>query len=140
MDTAELDYDLPPTLIAQTPIEPRDAARLLVDLGPGTPPDHRHVRDLPSLVGPGDLIVVNDTRVLPARLHLRKPTGGAVEVTPADMPAFKVPRTPGISPEIDAAMAPAPHIGEHGRAILAELGLDDAAVARLAAEKVVALP
>mgnify|MGYP001546193624 CR=1 FL=1 len=67
-------------------------------------------------------------------------TGGAVEVTPADMPAFKVPRTPGIPPEIDAALAPAPHIGEHGRAILADLGLDDAAVARLAAEKVVALP
>ena len=67
-------------------------------------------------------------------------TRGAVDVAPAGMPAFKVPRTPGISPETDAALSPAPHVGEHGRAILAELGFDDAAVARLAAEKVVALP
>lgn len=80
MDTAELDYDLPTAAIAQTPIEPRDAARLLVDRGAGQPPVHRHVRDLPELVGPDDLIVVNDTKVIPARLHLRKPTGGAVEV------------------------------------------------------------
>ncbi|MEZ5180794.1 MAG: tRNA preQ1(34) S-adenosylmethionine ribosyltransferase-isomerase QueA [Acidimicrobiales bacterium] len=80
MDTAELDYVLPPGSIAQTPIEPRDAARLLVDGGPGRPPVHRHVRDLPALVGPDDLIVLNDTKVIPARLHLRKPTGGAVEV------------------------------------------------------------
>lgn len=74
------DYDLPPEAIAQHPIEPRDAARLLVDAGPGAPPTHRHVRDLPELVGPGDLVVVNDTRVRPARLRLRKPTGGLVEV------------------------------------------------------------
>ncbi len=67
-------------------------------------------------------------------------TGGAVAVEPADMPAFKVPRTPGISPAADAALSPAPHIGEHGRAILAELGYDDIAVARLAAERVVAFP
>jgi S-adenosylmethionine:tRNA ribosyltransferase-isomerase len=61
-------------------VEPRDAARLLVDHGAGRAPDHRTVADLPDLVGPGDLLVVNDTRVLPARLHLRKATGGAVEV------------------------------------------------------------
>lgn len=67
-------------------------------------------------------------------------TSGAVAVAPGDMPAFKVPRTPGISPAADAALAPAPHIGEHGRAILTELGYDDAAVARLSAEKVVAFP
>ena len=80
MDTADLDYALPPEAIAQTPIEPRDAARLLIDEGPGSPPRHGHVTDLPSLVGPGDVVVVNTTRVLPARLHLRKVTGGAVEV------------------------------------------------------------
>lgn len=74
------DYELPPEAIAQHPVEPRDAARLLVDAGPDRPPAHRHVRDLPDLVGPGDLIVVNDSRVRPARLHLRKPTGGLVEV------------------------------------------------------------
>jgi crotonobetainyl-CoA:carnitine CoA-transferase CaiB-like acyl-CoA transferase len=67
-------------------------------------------------------------------------TGGAVTVAPGDMPGFKVPRTPGISPEVDAALAPAPHIGEHGRAILAELGYDGAAIGRLVAEQVVALP
>ena len=67
-------------------------------------------------------------------------TGGAVAVEPADMPAFKVPRTPGISAAVDAALSPAPRIGEHGSAILAELGLDDATVARLVAEQVVMLP
>jgi S-adenosylmethionine:tRNA ribosyltransferase-isomerase len=76
----ELDYELPPEAIAQTPIEPRDAARLLVDRGPALAPEHRHVRDLPSRLGPGDLVVLNDTRVVPARLHLRKDTGGNVEV------------------------------------------------------------
>jgi S-adenosylmethionine:tRNA ribosyltransferase-isomerase len=73
-------YDLPEAAIAQVPAEPRDAARLLVDRGPGAEPDHRIVRDLPDLLGPGDVLVLNETRVLPARLRLRKPTGGAVEV------------------------------------------------------------
>jgi crotonobetainyl-CoA:carnitine CoA-transferase CaiB-like acyl-CoA transferase len=67
-------------------------------------------------------------------------TGGAVEVAPNDMPAFKVPRTPGISPAADAALAPAPHIGEHSREILAELGQDAEAIAGLLAEQVVVLP
>lgn len=80
MDTAELDYDLPPEAIAQHPVEPRDAARLLVDRGPTAAAEHRTVADLPDLLQPGDLLVVNDTRVIPARLHLHKPTGGAVEV------------------------------------------------------------
>jgi S-adenosylmethionine:tRNA ribosyltransferase-isomerase len=75
----EFDYDLPEDRIAQTPIEPRDAARLLVDRG-SAPPEHRRVADLPSLLRPGDVVVVNETRVLPARLRLRRPTGGAVEV------------------------------------------------------------
>ena len=75
----DFDYDLPAELIAQTPAEPRDSARLLVDrhdLLPG----HMHIRDLGSLVGPGDVIVLNNTRVLAARLQLVKSTGGAVEV------------------------------------------------------------
>lgn len=78
MDTAAFDYDLPEARIAQHPVEPRDAARLLVD-GP-TGPEHRHVRDLADLLDPGDVLVLNTTRVLPARLRLAKPTGGAVEV------------------------------------------------------------
>ena len=73
-------YDLPTERIAQVPVEPRDAARMLVDRGPLAPPDHRGVRDLPALLEAGDVLVVNDTRVLPARIAAVKPTGGAVEV------------------------------------------------------------
>jgi S-adenosylmethionine:tRNA ribosyltransferase-isomerase len=80
MDVADFAYELPEASIAQTPIEPRDRARLLVDRGSGVPPEHRIVADLPAFVRPGDVVVVNSTRVLPARLHLTKPTGGAVEV------------------------------------------------------------
>jgi crotonobetainyl-CoA:carnitine CoA-transferase CaiB-like acyl-CoA transferase len=67
-------------------------------------------------------------------------TGGAVAVEPDDMPAFKVPRTPGISAAVDAALSPAPRIGEHGRAILTQLGLDEAAIDRLVSEQAVFLP
>ncbi len=74
------DYDLPLAAIAQHPVEPRDEARLLVDRGASEPPGHRHVRDLPELLSPGDLLVVNDSKVLPARLHLHRQSGGAVEV------------------------------------------------------------
>ena len=77
---AAFDYPLPTGAIAQVPAEPRDSARLLVALDPGAPPEHRHVRDLPELLGPGDVLVVNETRVRPSRLLLRKPTGGRVEV------------------------------------------------------------
>lgn len=80
MDIAEVDYELPPAAIAQTPAEPRDSARLLIDHGAGQAPGHGRITDLPSLIGPGDVVVVNTTRVLPARLHLAKATGGAVEV------------------------------------------------------------
>lgn len=79
MDAAELDYELPDAAIAQVPVEPRDSARLLV-AGAATPVDHRTVADLPDLLDAGDVLLINDTRVIPARLHLRKPTGGAVEV------------------------------------------------------------
>ena len=73
-------YELPERAIAQVPAEPRDAARLLVDRGPGHAPEHLTVRDLPRLLRAGDVMVLNETRVLPARLRLTKPTGGAVEV------------------------------------------------------------
>ena len=75
---ADYDYGLPEAAIAQEPIEPRDAARLLVALDEDTV--DRTVADLPDLLEPGDLLVLNDTRVLPARLHLRKRTGGHAEV------------------------------------------------------------
>ena len=76
----QFDYDLPDSSIAQTPCEPRDAARLLDALSDGEQLTHRHVADLAQLIKPGDVIVVNDTRVIPARLPLQKVTGGAVEV------------------------------------------------------------
>jgi S-adenosylmethionine:tRNA ribosyltransferase-isomerase len=76
----DFDYELPDAAIAQTPIEPRDAARLLVDRGSDAEPVHRHVRDLPSLLQPGDVVVVNDSRVIPARVRLHRESGGAAEV------------------------------------------------------------
>lgn len=80
MDVAAYDYDLPEERIAQVPVEPRHAARLLVDDGSDGPIRHRRVIELADLVEPGDLVVVNDTRVIPARLHLRRVTGAAVEL------------------------------------------------------------
>jgi S-adenosylmethionine:tRNA ribosyltransferase-isomerase len=88
VETAAFDYVLPEDRIAQEPLAQRDAARLLVDRGPDRTPDHRHVTDLPDLLEPGDLLVVNTTKVLPARLHLQRPTGGAAEVLLLE------PRTP----------------------------------------------
>ena len=79
MRTGELEYALPPEAVAQEPVEPRHDARLLVD-GDDGEIRHLRVRDLPGLLRRGDIVVVNDTRVAPARLHLRKPTGGKVEV------------------------------------------------------------
>ncbi|HEY5097894.1 MAG TPA: S-adenosylmethionine:tRNA ribosyltransferase-isomerase [Acidimicrobiales bacterium] len=76
------DYGLPESAIAQRPVEPRSAARLLV--GPGLDgnesPEHATMAELPRLLRPGDVVVVNDTRVLPARLLLRKESGGRAEV------------------------------------------------------------
>ena len=81
MLTRDLDYDLPQELIAQTPIEPRDAARLLiVQRGTGDLM-HRVFRDIGEFLRPGDVLIANESRVIPARLRARKArTGGAVEV------------------------------------------------------------
>ena len=77
MRTDELDYELDPQLIATRPVEPRDAARLLVlERTPG-PLDHRQVHALPELLEPGDALVLNETRVVPARVHLHRPLTGA---------------------------------------------------------------
>ncbi len=79
--TADFDYDLPPELIAQTPIEPRDAARLLVVRRADGSLAHRRFYDLVEYLEPGDLLVMNESRVIPARLHARKiPSGGRVEI------------------------------------------------------------
>lgn len=79
MRIEDFDYELPSGLIAQTPIEPRDAARLLVDQGSSLPL-HRHVKNFVEFCQPGDVVVVNDTKVIPARLRLRRKSGGAAEV------------------------------------------------------------
>jgi S-adenosylmethionine:tRNA ribosyltransferase-isomerase len=80
MKARQLDYELPPELIAQHPAERRDESRLLVyDRATGAV-RHRRFRDLPEELPAGALVVVNDTRVVPARLHLRRESGGAVEV------------------------------------------------------------
>jgi len=78
MRLADFDYQLPDERIAQHPAEPRDSARLLVDQG-SAGPLHRHVRDLVDHLGEGDLLVVNDSKVIPARLRLTRSTGGAAE-------------------------------------------------------------
>ena len=81
MRTSDFDYHLPEHLIAQTPLEPRDHSRLLVvDTATGEL-SHRHFYDIGHFLQPGDLLVLNNSRVLPARLRGRRPgTGGAVEV------------------------------------------------------------
>jgi S-adenosylmethionine:tRNA ribosyltransferase-isomerase len=77
----EFDYDLPPERIAQHPLAERDASRLLVALGgPAGHIEHRHTRDFADYVRPGDVVVVNDTRVLPARVRFTRPSGGAAEI------------------------------------------------------------
>jgi len=78
---SDFDYELPQELIAQTPIEPRDASRLLVVQRDSRIFEHRHFRDVGDYLRPGDLLIANQSRVLPARLlgH-RAETGGAVEV------------------------------------------------------------
>lgn len=81
MKTIDFDYELPSELIAQTPLERRDASRLMVldkDTGQTA---HLHFTDLPRLLCPGDALVINDSRVIPARLFgKREKTGGTVEV------------------------------------------------------------
>ena len=80
MDVSELDYELPPELIAQRPAEPRDASRLLVYERALGSIRHRRFSELPAELDGDELVVVNDTRVLPARLRLRRPGGGEAEV------------------------------------------------------------
>ncbi len=78
--TSDFNYDLPSDRIAQVPIEPRDAARLMVVYRGSGRIEHRIFRDLPHYLRPGDVLVVNDSRVIPARLFAHKPSGGQVEI------------------------------------------------------------
>jgi S-adenosylmethionine:tRNA ribosyltransferase-isomerase len=80
MKSSELDYELPRELIAQRPLDRRDRSRLLVHERASGDTRHRRFDDLPSELPDGTLMVVNDTRVLPARLQLERPGGGEAEV------------------------------------------------------------
>ena len=80
MKTRDFYYDLPPELIAQTPLARRDSSRLLVLNKADGSVEHRHFHDIPDYLNPGDCLVLNDSRVLPARLLGKRASGGAVEV------------------------------------------------------------
>ena len=125
MDVRDFDFDLPPGLIAQEPARERTAARLLHlnrDSGAVT---HSTVADLPRFLRAGDLLVVNNTRVFPARLFGRRvPSGGRVEC----LLIRRLPMVPGPAPAEDVTVRPAPH-SELDRADVgpqSELGLTEA--------------
>lgn len=80
MKTSDFDYYLPEELIAQTPLEKRDLSRLMVVDRKTGDIEHRHFYDLPEYLNPGDCLILNDSRVLPARLFGTRDTGGVVEV------------------------------------------------------------
>lgn len=77
---AQFDYDLPAELISQQPIKPRDFARLLILDRKNGRISHRHFFDLPEILQPGDVLVFNDSKVIPARLFGKKETGGKLEI------------------------------------------------------------
>ncbi|MGH2374118.1 MAG: S-adenosylmethionine:tRNA ribosyltransferase-isomerase, partial [bacterium] len=80
MRLADFDYRLPPELIAQRPVSPRDSSRLLVLERATGRITHRVFSEIGEYLAPGDVLVVNDTRVIPARLKGRRSTGGAIEL------------------------------------------------------------
>jgi len=80
MKTSDFDYNLPESSIAQTPVEPRDSSRLLVSYRDTGTLEHRIFRDIGDYLRAGDLLVLNQTRVIPARIYARKETGGRVEL------------------------------------------------------------
>src|SRR5688572_16266119 len=80
MKTSDFDYNLPEASIAQTPAEPRDSSRLLVLHRQTGELEHRIFRDVAEYLNSGDLLVVNQTRVIPARIFAKKETGGRVEL------------------------------------------------------------
>ena len=129
--TASFDYELPEPFIAQVPAEPRDSAKLFDATGEGLGSDrwtHRRVSDLAEVLRPGDALIVNETFVIPARLELRKETGGAVEVLLLDplnepgawaaliKPAKRL--KPGVRLKYSVATWPARNLITASRAIL----------------------
>lgn len=126
MRTDEFDYDLPTDAIATVGAEPRDAARLLVDRAGSV--EHRRVGDLPDLVGPDDVVVLNETRVLRARLRFVRPTGGQGElllVEPYDEERWEVLARP-------SSRLPEGTVIEFGPDLTVEVGEDLGGGRRLA--------
>ena len=80
MKTSDFDYHLPPEAIAQTPAEPRDSSRLLVLNRASAQIEHKTFNQIGEYLRSGDRLVINQTRVIPARIHAHKPTGGKIEV------------------------------------------------------------
>jgi S-adenosylmethionine:tRNA ribosyltransferase-isomerase len=119
MDLSDFDYELPPELIAQTPSPERTASRLLQLHGAGCRIEDRRFAELGDLLAPGDLLVLNDTRVVPARLYGHKATGGRVEML---LERLTGPRTALV--QLRASRSP--RVG-------AVLAFPDAAVATVAA-------
>ena len=119
MDRSAFHYDLPPALIAQTPLEPRSASRLLVLERQTGRLEDRRFAELPELLAPGDLLVFNDTRVLPARLFGVKPTGGQVEIL---LERILAPRTLRVQLRASHSPKPGSEIGLPGGARARVLG------------------
>jgi S-adenosylmethionine:tRNA ribosyltransferase-isomerase len=146
MRRSDFNYDLPSELIAQTPLPERAASRLLVFNGATGRTTDRRFADLPELLRAGDLLVLNDTRVVPARLLGRKPSGGRVEimlervVAPRRMLAHvRASHTPRVGGVIELPGGAAAHV--LGRAgTLFELELDCDVEPLLAAHGQVPLP
>ena len=81
MKLSDFDYDLPEQYIAQTPLEPRDASKLMTLNRHTGEISHRHFRDILDFINPGDVLVMNTTRVIPARIPARRAdTGGKLEI------------------------------------------------------------
>ena len=107
MLVTDFDYDLPQELIAQHPMEPRDHSRLLVVDKKTGEIEHKHFYDLVNYLKPGDVLVFNDTRVIPARLHGTKDTGAHVEVfllTRRDATDWEVLVRPGKKLQVGAKL------------------------------------
>ena len=80
MKTSDFYYDLPQELIAQTPVEPRNSSRLMILHKDSGELEHRIFKDLPEYLRPGDCLILNDTRVIPARIYgVKEETGAVVE-------------------------------------------------------------
>ena len=80
MKLSDFMYDLPEERIAQTPVEPRDHSRLMVLHRRDNSIEHKHFYDIIDYLNPGDALVINETRVIPARLIGERPSGGACEI------------------------------------------------------------